>query len=252
MTPMTRRQYGRLLKRFVTHRVAYPDGTIEEGVRAFLGTLTESVAHTGYLALKAALPEAAWRTIPAPRPRRNEARLLATLYSREELTAARAAAEAPRERAVLELAWTLRRVELTRIRWADVDLTTGTIRVVRKGGRETWTLLIPAAQMALAKWYVALGQPDDATPVFPGRAGAMTPGHIGKIYRAVLRRARIYKPWRGLHAARRSLATRYLNENPGDLDGLARLLGHQKLDTTRLYSWPTPDDLRPRLAKVRL
>ena len=45
------------------------------------------------------------------------------------------------------------------------------------------------------------------------------------------------------HALRHSFARNYLAENPGGVVGLASLLGHTTLDTTRLYSQPTLEHL---------
>jgi site-specific recombinase XerD len=45
------------------------------------------------------------------------------------------------------------------------------------------------------------------------------------------------------HDLRHTFAHRYLQQHPGDLVGLARLLGHESLDTTKIYTQPTPGEL---------
>ncbi len=45
------------------------------------------------------------------------------------------------------------------------------------------------------------------------------------------------------HWLRHTFATRYLATHPGDLVGLARLLGHASLDTTSIYVQPTEEQL---------
>ena len=45
------------------------------------------------------------------------------------------------------------------------------------------------------------------------------------------------------HHLRHTFARSYLVEYLGDLVGLAMLLGHSSLDTTRLYSQPSPAQL---------
>lgn len=255
MTNRTAYQYRRCLARFADYRVAHPDGALGDSVRAFLVTLRPSVGHMAYLALRLAVPAASvdWTTMPHPRARRDEVRLLATLFGDGELSRARDAATAPRDRAMLELCWTLRRAEVARSAWADVDLTSGTIRAIRKGGKVGWTLLRVEAQAALAEWFVAAKQPPDTAAIFPGRGGrAMCPDTVGRLLRQILRRAGVYRRWRGAHAFRRTLATRYLADNPGDLAGLAKLLGHEGISTTFLYDWRLPAELRPRLDRVRL
>jgi site-specific recombinase XerD len=52
------------------------------------------------------------------------------------------------------------------------------------------------------------------------------------------------------HALRHTFATRYLNANPSDLRGLARLLGHTSLDTVMIYTEPNLDDLSARMERV--
>jgi integrase len=241
-----------MLARFSIYRVAHPTGPITDSVRAFLASLTPSVGHTAWLALKAALPDLPWDAIAHPRAHRNEAVLQATLLTPEERVRIRAATTI-RERALVECFWTLRRVEVTRVRWADVNLSDGTIGVVRKGGRAKLALLPLSAQAALAEWFTVAGEPPDHTYIFPGRfGGAMHPGSVSHVVRRVLRRAGVYRRWRGAHAFRRTLATSYLKENPGDLEGLAKILGHEAITTTMLYNWMRPEELRPRLDRVRL
>jgi site-specific recombinase XerD len=54
------------------------------------------------------------------------------------------------------------------------------------------------------------------------------------------------------HTLRHTFATNYLKDHPGDLVGLAILLGHSTLETTRIYVQPSADDLAARLEKTRL
>lgn len=52
------------------------------------------------------------------------------------------------------------------------------------------------------------------------------------------------------HMLRHTFATRYLKANPGDLRGLARLLGHSNLNTVMIYTEPTLDDLADRMERM--
>ncbi len=47
-------------------------------------------------------------------------------------------------------------------------------------------------------------------------------------------------------------AHRYLDAHPGDLVGLARLLGHTDLNTTAIYTQLTADELADRLDRLPL
>ncbi len=54
------------------------------------------------------------------------------------------------------------------------------------------------------------------------------------------------------HTLRRTFAMTYLKDNPGDLFGLATLLGHGSLDTTRIYGQPTAEQLAARVDRLGL
>src|SRR2546421_3856388 len=53
------------------------------------------------------------------------------------------------------------------------------------------------------------------------------------------------------HTLRHTFARNYLAEYPGDVVGLATLLGHTSLDTTRIYSQPTVEQLSTRVEHLR-
>lgn len=54
------------------------------------------------------------------------------------------------------------------------------------------------------------------------------------------------------HTLRHTFAGNYLQENPGDVIGLATLLGHNSLDTTRIYTQPTADTLAGRIDRLKI
>ncbi|MBA3468349.1 MAG: tyrosine-type recombinase/integrase [Herpetosiphonaceae bacterium] len=54
------------------------------------------------------------------------------------------------------------------------------------------------------------------------------------------------------HTFRHTFAMAYLTAHPGDLAGLATILGHATLDTTRIYANPTTDQLRQRMEGLAL
>lgn len=53
------------------------------------------------------------------------------------------------------------------------------------------------------------------------------------------------------HTLRHTFAHNYLATHPGDIVGLATLLGHTSLDTTRIYSQPTVEQLALRVEGLR-
>lgn len=54
------------------------------------------------------------------------------------------------------------------------------------------------------------------------------------------------------HTLRHTFAASYLKSNPGDLIGLATLLGHSSLDTTRIYGQRTAEQLGVRVDRLGL
>jgi integrase/recombinase XerC len=54
------------------------------------------------------------------------------------------------------------------------------------------------------------------------------------------------------HHFRHTFAHSYLSEHPGDIAGLAEILGHSSLETTRIYSKPTLSELSARVEKIGL
>jgi integrase/recombinase XerC len=54
------------------------------------------------------------------------------------------------------------------------------------------------------------------------------------------------------HDLRHTFGRRYLQQHPGDLVGLARILGHASLDTTKIYTQLTPGELAQRVEQIPL
>jgi site-specific recombinase XerD len=54
------------------------------------------------------------------------------------------------------------------------------------------------------------------------------------------------------HSLRHTFATRYLLRHPGDLVGLAWLLGHRSIRTTQIYVQPTEEEMAKRVSQIDL
>ncbi len=54
------------------------------------------------------------------------------------------------------------------------------------------------------------------------------------------------------HSFRHTFATRYLIRHPGDLVGLAWLLGHSSIRTTQIYVQPTEEEMAERVSQIDL
>lgn len=63
---------------------------------------------------------------------------------------------------------------------------------------------------------------------------------------------KLVPPETSAHTLRHTFAMHYLKDNPGDLIGLANLLGHSSLDTTRIYGQPTSEQLAARVERLNV
>ena len=141
-----------------------------------------------------------------------------------------------RDRAMMELFYSsgLRVSELCALRWGDLDIKGGEVRVLGKGRK---TRIVPVgrhAREALAAW--ASESAGAATrPVFPGRDGApITPRAVQKRVRELAMRQGVWKRVHP-HLLRHSFASHVL-ESSGDLRGVQELLGHANIATTQIYT----------------
>ena len=141
-----------------------------------------------------------------------------------------------RDRAMLELFYSsgLRLSELVGLRWGDLDLTEGEVRVLGKGRK---TRLVPVGRHAVNALR-ALGRRSGVSsesPVFRGRAGrAISP-------RAIQLRMKTLALQQGIpkhihpHLLRHTFASHML-ESSGDLRAVQELLGHADIATTQIYT----------------
>lgn len=154
----------------------------------------------------------------------------------------RAAPLGVRDRAMLELFYSsgLRVSELCALRWGDLDLDGGEVRVLGKGRK---TRIVPVgrhARAALAAWraeaLATTPAPEAAArPVFPGRGGApISPRAVQKRVRELAMRQGVWKRVHP-HLLRHSFASHVL-ESSGDLRGVQELLGHANIATTQIYT----------------
>lgn len=87
------------------------------------------------------------------------------------------------------------------------------------------------------------------------KGGRLSASAIWRVIAGLVRDAAgrgLVPPTTSPHTLRHTFARRYLATHPGDLVGLAALLGHSTLETTRLYVHPTADQLAARLEQLDL
>jgi integrase/recombinase XerC len=143
---------------------------------------------------------------------------------------------ATRDRAMLELFYSsgLRLSELIGLRWIDLDLEEGHVRVLGKGNK---TRIVPVGRQAVAALLAlaASGDGRPESPVFTGRNGAP----IGA--RAVQARMKTLAMQQGIakrihpHLLRHTCASHVL-ESSGDLRAVQEMLGHADIATTQIYT----------------
>ena len=184
----------------------------------------------GYLA---ANPAAGVRAPKAPR------RLPQVLDPDEAKALVEVPTDAPlglRDRAMLELFYSsgLRLAELCALRWRDLRLDEGLVKVLGKGGRERIVPVGSFACRALREWRQDSRGGEDA-PVFPGRGGRpIGPRAVQIRMRQLARRQGLFKRVHP-HLLRHSFASHVL-ESSGDLRGVQELLGHADIATTQIYT----------------
>jgi len=144
-----------------------------------------------------------------------------------------------RDKAIMELFYSsgLRLSELAGLKWEQLDLASGTVRVRGKGNRSRIVPVGSKARDALLEWrkaragLAALEEP----AVFVSRSGSpLAP-------RSIQSRIRYWAIRQGLprsvhpHLLRHSFASHVL-ESSGDLRAVQELLGHADISTTQVYT----------------
>lgn len=165
--------------------------------------------------------------VPKPRP---------SVLSVDDFRRLLGACRGVRDRALLLLLADsgLRRAEAAALRWRDMDLASGRLRVVSgKGRKDRLAVVGPVTRAALRELQELRG--DGASqPVF-----GLTAWGVGEAAKRLAKRAGTrVSP----HALRRFFAVGWLR-NGGDLRSLQILLGHQSIVTTERYLALADDDL---------
>lgn len=144
---------------------------------------------------------------------------------------------AERDRALIELLYSagLRRAEAAALNVGDVDLLSGTIRVLGKGSKER-VVPVGEAALALLRGYLrSRGAPGDGEPLFSNlRGGRLTGDGVMFVVRRWIRRSALLKNVTP-HVFRHSFATHLLNRGCGVRE-VQEMLGHANLNTTQIYT----------------
>lgn len=153
-----------------------------------------------------------------------------------------------RDRALLELLYAagLRAAEILSLRLEQLELTSGSARVIGKGNKERLVLLGKSAEEALQR-YLETARPKlvrakSGGEVFLGNHGRrLTTSHLWGLVKKAAQSAglttRVYP-----HLLRHSFATHLLSGG-ADLRVIQELLGHASISTTEIYTHVDEDRL---------
>lgn len=153
-----------------------------------------------------------------------------------------------RDRAILELFYGtgMRLSELVGLNLGDLNLTTGTVRVYGKGGKERVLPLGKKVGKAVEDYFSRRGEfcPKDGNrALFLNRWGErISPRGVQLLVRRWLRRVS-EKEKLSPHVLRHTFATHLLDRG-ADLEAVKELLGHSSLSTTQVYTHLTMDHLK--------
>jgi site-specific recombinase XerD len=91
-------------------------------------------------------------------------------------------------------------------------------------------------------------------PIFESqKGGSLTTSAMGQMIDELVKAAgELVLQSASAHTLRHTFARHYLTQYPGDVIGLATLLGHTSLDTTRLYSEPSVEQLSTRVEQLNI
>lgn len=111
----------------------------------------------------------------------------------------------------------------------------------------------PSIKTVAAKWPKPTA-PQAFEPLFESqKGGSLTTSAMGQMIDDLVKAAGDLVPQgTSAHTLRHTFARNYLAHYPGDLVGLATLLGHSSLDTTWLYSQPTVSQLSTRVEQLKI
>jgi integrase/recombinase XerD len=135
----------------------------------------------------------------------------------------------------------LRRSEVIRLDWGDIDMQSGLVRVRQGKGRKDRSAVVGATtRRALLAYRRTKGKVSPEDPLFQTKTGTrFTPGGFIRIFQRLTK-------WTGIHVTAHALRRTFviLSLRAGmDILHLQALLGHASLDMVQHYAQMVDDDL---------
>lgn len=164
--------------------------------------------------------------------------------------------------------------ECAALRWADVTFGEKQGRILIRAGKGNKARQVPlnlSARSALAGYAahilgceptlrtVAGTYPDPDSPqgclLFwqSQKGGVLSVSAMGRMIDTLVKECasrHLVPTTASAHTLRHTFAHHYLRAHPGDLVGLAALLGHSSLNTTRIYVQPTDEEIASRVEQI--
>lgn len=239
--PKTIKSYGNALRQFFRWFGRRPHELTREDVRNYLEFMVDGGADSSWTgvhlsAIRTAFDKMCGRdvTLGLLTPRR--AKRLPVVLGTKEILRLLTAAICLRDKLLLGLLYAtgMRVSEVARLRWRDVDFQRRAINVWQGKGRKDRLVLLPRCYEHLLQTLAENTKPDDY--LFPGqRPGRhISPRTIRRIMQRTLKIAGIRKAATP-HSLRHSYATHSV-ESGMDIRFISRLLGHVRLETTKIYT----------------
>jgi len=256
LSPKTQSQYIRAVKNLTRFLGRSPDtATVEDLRRYQLHPVSAGASRTSVNAAITGLKFFFEVTLERGDVMRKmspvyEPRKLPVILSPAEVTRLLDAAPNLKAKAALAVAYGagLRASEVVHLKVGDIDRERMVIRVEQgKGRKDRYAMLSPTLRALLRAWWCAARAKGKMLPggwLFPGMnpINPMTTRQLNRICHAAVEAAELDKRV-SLHTLRHSFAT-HLLEQGVDIRVIQVLLGHQKLETTALYSQVATRTLR--------
>lgn len=138
--------------------------------------------------------------------------------------------------------------ELRQLYLEDIKISdrSGSIRIQGKGNKERVVPLNNSVRKAITE-YLSSRQIATGPLFLSQRHKAISTREIQNIMENLLRSAGLTGRGFSTHSLRHTFATHYLQDHPGDLVGLATLLGHSNLNSTAIYTQPSAGELTKKV-----
>lgn len=257
-SPGTIKVYVFAVAKFARHFGRSPETLSGEDVRAYiLHLLDRGIARSSCVVVRNALRHLYTDTLgrpdclqAVPRPKRE--RRLPVVLSRQEVRRLFATVTNLKQKALFMVAYDagLRLSELRNLRIDDIDSQRMVIHIRQgKGKKDRYARLTPGLLKLLRQYWLEY-RPQSW--LFPGASldkpyDIATPGHLLK---KVCRKAGISKRV-SMHTLRHSFAT-HLLEGGTNLRVIQQMLGHEKIQTTCLYTHISLEELREAPSTMEL